>query len=249
MNIEELEKRSRATFEGDMENEGYSLYGPGPGIYYDPRLELAYRWYLYGLREAGNTTQSSPDEPLDREAISNAALDSVLEIVQHARDNICAGGLAENRQHEESVVHPYLDGICDEIDSLKSQPAQHPDDAAVDAFAAAMKAKLAKKRAEGYGGWNTSECTQEMLSAMLRNHVSKGDPVDVGNLAMMLHQRGEGIQPAQPSDSQAEPSDTEISTKAVEAAMTEWLEDKERTLFESMRSAIKAALKAEKEQP
>jgi len=32
---------------------------------------------------------------------------------------------------------------------------------------------------------------------MLRDHVEKGDPVDVANFAMMLSQRGEGI--AQPA--------------------------------------------------
>jgi len=67
----------------------------------------------------------------------------------------------------------------------------HPDDAAVDAFAAAMKAKLAKKRAEGRGGWET--CSAERLSEMLRDHVNKGDPVDVANLAMMLRQNGQSI--------------------------------------------------------
>lgn len=74
---------------------------------------------------------------------------------------------------------------------------QHADDIAVDQFAAAMKAKLAKKRAEGRDGWSDkSQCTAEFLSQLLRGHVDKGDPVDVGNLAMMLHQRGERIAPS-----------------------------------------------------
>jgi hypothetical protein len=67
----------------------------------------------------------------------------------------------------------------------------HPDDIAVDRFAAAMKAKLAEKRAQGYGGWDDPEdCTIGWLSELLRKHVDKGDPVDVGNFAMMIHQRG-----------------------------------------------------------
>lgn len=70
----------------------------------------------------------------------------------------------------------------------------HPDDIAVDRFADAMKIKLAKKRNEGRGGWaDKTECSQIFLSQLLREHVEKGDPVDVGNLAMMLHQRGERI--------------------------------------------------------
>jgi hypothetical protein len=74
------------------------------------------------------------------------------------------------------------------------QPEGHPDDLAVDRFAAAMKAKLAKKRAEGRGGWDRKdECSAEDLSYMIVQHLWKGDPLDVGNLAMMLHQRGERI--------------------------------------------------------
>ena len=70
----------------------------------------------------------------------------------------------------------------------------HADDLAVDRFAAAMKAKLAQKRAEGRGGWNDKEdCHAHYLSKLLRDHVEKGDPVDVANFAMMLHQRGERI--------------------------------------------------------
>ncbi|CDN52501.1 Hypothetical protein RG1141_CH01360 [Neorhizobium galegae bv. officinalis bv. officinalis str. HAMBI 1141] len=70
----------------------------------------------------------------------------------------------------------------------------HPDDIAVDRFAAAMKAKLARKRDEGRGGWeDKDECSQLFLSQLLREHVEKGDPLDVGNLAMMLHQREERI--------------------------------------------------------
>ena len=73
------------------------------------------------------------------------------------------------------------------------QPAeQQPDDAAVDRFAAAMKAKLNKKRQEGRGGWQSM--TAEQLSALLHEHVRKGDPVDVANLAMMLHQNGQRIE-------------------------------------------------------
>jgi len=80
------------------------------------------------------------------------------------------------------------------------QPAQHPDDAAVDRFAEAMKAKLAKKRAEGRGGWEDPQvCPSGRLQQMLLDHLTKGDPVDIGNFAMMIWNRGEAVagQPAQ----------------------------------------------------
>lgn len=96
--------------------------------------------------------------------------------------------------------------------SITESVSVSSDDAAVDAFAAAMKAKLAKKRADGRGGWQ--ECSSEYLSNLLHEHVSKGDPVDVANLAMMLHQNGQRIEPVSvPSD------DIEESLKQLEALM------------------------------
>lgn len=74
--------------------------------------------------------------------------------------------------------------------------SQHPDDVAVDAFATAMKAKLAEARAKGRGGWqDKGGCQQQRLSDMLRACVEKGDPRDVANFCMFLGQRGEAILP------------------------------------------------------
>ena len=76
---------------------------------------------------------------------------------------------------------------------------QHPDDLAVDAFAAAMKAKMAAARAKGRSGWeDPAQCSADDLSLMLRDHVDKGDPRDVANFCMMLHLRGEAIAGRQP---------------------------------------------------
>lgn len=80
----------------------------------------------------------------------------------------------------------------------------HTDDVAVDAFAAAMKAKLAKARAKGRGGWDDkAQCSQQYLSDLLRGHVEKGDPVVVANFCMMLQQRGEAITAAPAQGQQA----------------------------------------------
>jgi len=107
--------------------------------------------------------------------------------------NPCCGDMylcTPPRQHDGS----YWEGDRWHNLPKKEEAAPHPDDAAVDRFAAAMKAKLAKKRADGRGGWERKdECSAEFLSDLLRGHVEKGDPLDVGNLAMMLHQRGERI--------------------------------------------------------
>ncbi|MCF6783371.1 hypothetical protein [Stutzerimonas stutzeri] len=84
--------------------------------------------------------------------------------------------------------------------AILAQPApveqveQHSDDAAVDRFADAMKAKLANGRAKGRGGWEDPEaCSVEFLARLLVDHLAKGNAgtfEDVANFAMMLHQRG-----------------------------------------------------------
>jgi hypothetical protein len=72
----------------------------------------------------------------------------------------------------------------------------HPDDIAVDNFAAAMKLKLAAARDKGRSGWDNKELpsTGEHLAQQLIIHLSKanaGTFEDIANFAMMLHQRGE----------------------------------------------------------
>ncbi len=80
----------------------------------------------------------------------------------------------------------------------------HSDDAAVDRFAANMKAKLADAREKGRGGWDDpAQCSTGHLCDLLHEHVAKGDPVDVANFAMMLSHYGASIvasrrQPEQP---------------------------------------------------
>lgn len=65
------------------------------------------------------------------------------------------------------------------------------DDEAVDQFAAAMRAKMAAAAAKGREGWDDPEQqSPQYLAEELVRHVAKGDPVDVGNFAMMLHARG-----------------------------------------------------------
>jgi hypothetical protein len=76
--------------------------------------------------------------------------------------------------------------------ALRHPGAEHPDDSAVDRFAAAMKGKMAASRAKGRGGWDDPEqCPANRLRAMMRAHIGKGDPVDVGNFCMMLWNRNE----------------------------------------------------------
>lgn len=81
------------------------------------------------------------------------------------------------------------DPVSKTTDWLPAQLEAARDDAAVDAFAAAMKRKMAASRAKGRSGWQN--CDTGDLWAMLLGHVSKGDPRDVANLAMMIwHNEG-----------------------------------------------------------
>lgn len=78
---------------------------------------------------------------------------------------------------------------------MDSNEIPHKDDLAVDAFATLMKSKLCYARTvKGRKGWDDPEqCSVEYLSQLLREHVDKGDPVDVANLAMMIKMRGGSI--------------------------------------------------------
>lgn len=60
---------------------------------------------------------------LDKTPATDAAIaelraqgvEMAVDVVKRCYDNICPGGLAENRQYEESMVQPHLDGIADEL--------------------------------------------------------------------------------------------------------------------------------------
>lgn len=68
------------------------------------------------------------------------------------------------------------------------------DEFAIVTFTEAMRNKLNKKRSQGRGNWwNNDYCSQQTLSTMLREHVDKGDPIDVALFAMMLYNRKETI--------------------------------------------------------
>lgn len=115
----------------------------------------------------------------------------VLALPDHERRKIVIA--SDEVIDGERLVCVAIEDAAAEPMPVAGSPAEaHPDDIAVDRFAAAMKAKMAKSRAQGRWGWNDSSvCPAHHLQSLLRNHVGKGDPVDVGNFAMMLFNRGE----------------------------------------------------------
>ena len=69
----------------------------------------------------------------------------------------------------------------------------HDDTKAVVSFATAMASKMNQAALKGRAGWNNPDlCSDASLRVQLREAVAKGDPVDVANFAMMLHERGAG---------------------------------------------------------
>lgn len=66
-------------------------------------------------------------------------------------------------------------------------PAGNPglfDNTSVIQFTDAMQAKMTVSREKGRSGWHTVPV--EDLWRMLREHVEKGDPIDIANFAMMI---------------------------------------------------------------
>lgn len=63
------------------------------------------------------------------------------------------------------------------------------DDYLVMKCALAMSKKLETSRIKGRGGWHTHQCSENNLLEMLREHVEKGDMIDVMNLAGMIYMR------------------------------------------------------------
>lgn len=131
------------------------------------------------------------------------------------------------------------------LHQIAEPAATHPDDAAVDNLAAAMKSKLAKQRAKGYGGWD-KDCTQEHLSDLLRAHVNKRDPVDVANFCAFLLTRGEGIATTQPAALVLDAEAIERATKKMAALFDYPWEHMPEQGREQMRQHTRAVIAAAK---
>ena len=81
-----------------------------------------------------------------------------------------------------------------------------------------MKAKLAKSREKGRHGWQTASAAH--LSGLLYRHMYKADPLDVANLAMMLHQNGQAIE--LPQEARHDQGEVQRLREVLEWAVDRW---------------------------
>lgn len=75
--------------------------------------------YICGHEAGEDSVYVMKSSPATDRIVAEAearGLEKAREIVRACHDNICPGGLAENRQYEEAIVQPHLDGISDELD-------------------------------------------------------------------------------------------------------------------------------------
>ncbi|WP_196319590.1 hypothetical protein [Burkholderia cepacia] len=84
--------------------------------------------------------------------------------------------------------------VADRTEANAVTSAAAFDDAALDGFTRALKAKMAVARVQGRAGWWSAQV--EDLSAMLRAHVDKGDARDIAILAMMHWYKDAAVAPA-----------------------------------------------------
>jgi hypothetical protein len=112
------------------------------------------------------------------EAINQRLLSALKFVESIHRQNMIHEGEPSTVLQEIQVAIAFAEGT------------PHPDEIAVDQFARAMKIKLSLARSKGREGWDDpARFPVEYLAQLLVEHVDKGDPVDVANFCMMLHQR------------------------------------------------------------
>ncbi len=74
-------------------------------------------WYADKLKSAIQT----PATDAFLAEVRAQGVEMAVDGVKQCYDNICAGGLQENREYEESIVQPHLDGIDDELNEIIAQ--------------------------------------------------------------------------------------------------------------------------------
>ena len=75
------------------------------------------------------------------------------------------------------------------VQAFRYMPDNEADRLLTEVIRCDMSDKLYDKREEGKGGWHTTECSNDYLMDQLKEHINKGDMIDVINFAGMIHVR------------------------------------------------------------
>ncbi|WP_235423913.1 hypothetical protein [Enterobacter kobei] len=99
-----------------VEDHGYQRDGYSACYYgWESAMELVYSEVI---------PDAIPETPATDAFLAEVRAQGVemaVDVVKQCYDNICAGGLQENREYEESIVQPHLDGIDDELNEIIAQ--------------------------------------------------------------------------------------------------------------------------------
>lgn len=189
-----------ASQEGPTETPEFDRGEPTP-----ESVTEAIRWIV---NEEPEFTFLTPKQMHDLRAVTLAAssrgsADANDYLHGMANGLILALAIVEGKEPEYIKSRPKLPpkymtirGAAD-LKPIQPEPAReyrHVDDIAVDQLAVLMRAKLAKKRGQGFGGWNSASTTAKELSDLLLKLVGKGDPVDVANVCAFMSYMGDKIQ-------------------------------------------------------
>ncbi|WP_185737356.1 hypothetical protein [Burkholderia cenocepacia] len=205
--IDETKSVTIAAFEAAMQrcadeaDQEASFTHDGDGNYHQPEMRRALAGWLGAASLIAEHVRGFADIGADRFRGDPAFQSGFLEFLKQAADLL---GLSGNEFGSSAVT---------DANPLTSAAAF--DDAALDGFTSELKAKMAVGRAQGRAGWWSAR--RDDLSTMLRSHVDKGDPIDIGLLAMMHWYKGEAIAsaPASPDEIVAAGELTKISSSPV----------------------------------
>lgn len=161
----------------------------GPGM---PTFEKMVSYINAWAAQRAKAEQDAPDVtmPLGAEWNDGLSYTAKLPTIENQID----ASISINSERADLAEAALLKNGFVKIDDVWVAPPgtpvpfvpQHPDEAAVDRFAAAIKAELAFQRTRGKGGWET--CDANKLRAGVRRHTN---PVKAGAYLMMLHARND----------------------------------------------------------
>lgn len=176
----------------------------GDGNYHQPEMRRALAGWCGAALLIAEQVRGFADIGADRFRGDPAFQSGFLEFLKQAADLL---DLSSNELGSSAVT--------DVTDANPLTSAAAFDDAALDGFNRVLKAKMAVGRAQGRAGWWSAQ--RGDLSTMLRSHVDKNDPIDIGLLAMMHWYMDEAVAsaPTQPDAIVAAGELTKISSSPV----------------------------------